>query len=535
MGTRNEPIGRGGQRRETPSGLPLEAVYPIDDRSGGPSGDPSRVPGEYPFTRGIHPEMYRRRLWTIRQYAGFGDAAETNRRFHFLLGEGQTGLSVAFDLPTQIGYDSDEAISLGEVGRVGVPISTADDMDDLLRDLPLESISISMTINSTAAMLLAFLVTIAERRGVPLTKLRGTLQNDMLKEFIARRTYRFPVEPSLRVTADIFQFCQENMPKWNPISISGYHMREAGCNAPQEIAFTLANAIAYVDLASKRALALEPLTRQLSFFWAAHNHVLEEVAKFRAARRMWAHIVRDRLGIDDPQCARMRFHVQTAGSTLTPQEPENNVIRVTLQAVAAVLGGTQSLHTNGMDEALTLPSETSARTALRTQQIIAHESGLADVADPLGGAPAIERLTEAIEERAAQILEAIERRGGALQAVEDGYQQALIEEEAYREFRAVESGERIVVGVNRYQSAQEVAPSTARPLDHRWEKARLERLAAFRARRSDSAVSHARRALEEGARSDDNILVHLIECAKSGVTIGEMSTTLTAVFGEYRE
>ena len=532
MGTQSERTGSEGTNRQTPSGLRLDTVYPVSA--------PPELPGQYPFTRGIHADMYGGRLWTMRQYAGFGDAEETNRRFHFLLEEGQTGLSVAFDLPTQIGYDSDDPMALGEVGKVGVPICCADDLDALLKDIPLESVSISMTINSTAAMLLAFLVTIAERRGVSLARLRGTLQNDMLKEFIARRTYRFPVEPSLRITADIFQFCQERMPKWNPISISGYHMREAGCTAPQEIAFTLANAIAYMELARERDVALESFARQVSFFWAAHSHLLEEVAKFRAARRMWAGLVRQRLGLEDPQCAKMRFHVQTAGSTLTSQEPENNVVRVALQAAAAVLGGTQSLHTNGMDEALGLPTRTSARTALRTQQIIAFESGLADVADPLGGATAIEALTTAVEESARRILEEIDRRGGALHAVEEGYQQARIEEEAYRYQRAVESRERIVVGVNLPRGTSEASPEEAprearQEIDPRREQRRLERLRSFKKQRSPAAVARTRAALGRGAQSDENILLPLIECAKAGVTIGEMSTTLAEVFGEYRE
>ena len=528
MGTRSERTEPDSRCRQTPSRLPLESVYPV--------GDASDLPGQYPFTRGIHADMYRGRLWTIRQYAGFRDTEETNRRFHYLLEQGQTGLSVAFDLPTQIGYDSDNPMALGEVGKVGVPISCADDMDALLKGIPLESISVSMTINSTAAMLLAFLVTVAERRGISLTKLRGTLQNDMLKEFIARRTYRFPVGPSLRITGDILQFCQEKMPQWNPISVSGYHMREAGCTAPQEIAFALANAIAYLEMARDRGLALEPLTRRISFFWNAHNHLLEEVAKFRAARRMWAHIVHRRFGIDAPGCAKMRFHVQTAGSTLTSREPENNIVRVTLQAVAAVLGGTQSLHTNGMDEALGLPNRTSARTALRTQQILAYESGLADVADPLGGAPAVERLTDAVEESAQQILEELDRRGGALRAVEEGYQQTIIEAEAYRYFKAVESKQRIIVGVNQFHSAEDEKAGVSRQeIDPRWERRRIDWLRDFKARRADTDLARGHAELHNAARSGDNILPPLIDCAKSGATVGEMSTALSDVFGEYRE
>ncbi len=513
--------------RTTPSGTVLAPVYPAER--------PAERPGEYPFTRGIHETMYRGRLWTFRQYSGFGDASETNRRFHFLLGEGQTGLSVAFDLPTQIGYDSDHPLAAGEVGKVGVPISCADDMEALLEGIPLEEVSISMTINSTAAMLLAFLVTVAERRGTPLSALRGTLQNDMLKEFIARRTYRMPVQPSLRLTGDIFAYCAENLPRWNPISISGYHMREAGCTAPQEVGFTLANAIEYLTVARDRGLDLATVTRRVSFFWNAHNHLLEEIGKFRAARRLWAKIVRERFRIDDPACARMRFHTQTAGSTLTSVEPENNVVRVTIQALAAVLGGTQSLHTNGMDEALGLPSETSARTALRTQQIIAYESGLADVADPFGGAPAVEAITDALEEEAERIIREIDHLGGAVRAVEEGYQQALIEEEAYRHLRAVDSGERVVVGVNRFRSEGAASEVPIERVDPRLEHQRIERLTHFKEKRNAGESKAALTALVGAARAGENVLPPLIACAHAGGTIGEMSGALADVFGEHRE
>ena len=514
--------------RRTPSGLPLDVFYRTQA--------PAEAPGEYPFTRGIHPDMYRGRLWTFRQYAGFGSTSDTNRRFRYLLEQGQTGLSVAFDLPTQIGYDSDHALAAGEVGKVGVPISTVEDMEDLLEGIPLESVSISMTINSTAAMLIAFLVAVAERRGVPLSSLQGTVQNDMLKEFISRRTYRLPVAPSLRLVTDIFEYCQRRLPRWNPISISGYHMREAGCTAIQEVGFTLANAIAYFEAARERGIDLEALARRVSFFWSAHNHLLEEVAKFRAARRLWARIIRERFGIEDDRCACMRFHTQTAGSTLTAREPENNAVRVTVQAIAAILGGTQSLHTNSMDEALGLPGRTAARTALRTQQVLAHESGLADVADPLGGAPAIEALTDAIEARARAIVEEIDRAGGALQGVRAGFQQASIEDEAYRLQRSIERGDTVVVGVNRFRDDAE-GEITIEPqrVDALLEEARREALIARKRRRNARDVDASCAALRAAAEKDENLVDHLVTCARGGVSIGEMTTALVEVFGEYTE
>jgi methylmalonyl-CoA mutase, N-terminal domain len=512
-------------RSETPSGIRLETAYP----AGG-------LPGEYPFTRGIHPDMYRGRLWTFRQYAGFGSVEETNRRFRYLLGQGQTGLSVAFDLPTQIGYDSDDPLALGEVGKVGVPISTVEDMEALLEGIPLGEASISMTINSTAALLLAFLVCVARKRGVPLEELRGTVQNDMLKEFISRRTYRFPVTHSMRIAAEIFEYCRRQLPRWNPVSVSGYHMREAGSTAVQEVGFTLANAIQYLETAREQGVPLDYLTERISFFWNAHNHFLEEVAKFRAARRMWARIVRERFGIADPECGRMRFHVQTAGSTLTFQEPENNAVRVTVQALAAVFGGTQSLHTNGIDEALGLPSRISARTALRTQQVLAFESGVADVADPLGGAPAVEALTDAVEMEARKILERIEAMGGALRAIEEGYPQAAIEEEAYRHQREVEAGERVVVGVNFFRG-NEAGEGTTAPerLDPALEDERIARIRARKAARRPAQVESLRVQLERSVRGGQNIVESLLPCAEGGVTLGEMMETLTHVFGEHAE
>ncbi len=515
-------------RARTPSGLPLQTVYP--------AARPADLPGEFPFTRGVHRDMYRGRLWTFRQYAGFGSVRETNERFRYLLAQGQKGLSVAFDLPTQIGYDSDHPMALGEVGKVGVPVSTADDLAALLDGIPLEEVSVSMTINSTAAMLLAFLVVAARRRRVPLENLRGTVQNDMLKEFISRRTYRFPVKPSMRVATDIFDYCRRNLPHWNPISVSGYHMREAGATAVQELGFTLANAVEYLEAARSRGIPLDYVTRRISFFWNAHNHLLEEVAKFRAARRLWATLVRDRFGLEDPDCARMRFHVQTAGSTLTFQEPENNAVRVTIQALAAVLGGAQSLHTNGVDEALGLPSKTSARTALRTQQIIAFESGAADIADPLGGAAAVEALTDAIEAGASKLIERIDALGGALAAVEEGYPQAAIEEEAYRHQREVESGDRVVVGVNFFRgedgsegkvAAQRVALAL--------ERERVEVLEAWKAARPRARISALRASLRTDARLDRNIVEGLVTCAEGGVTLGEMAEDLALVFGEHVE
>ena len=514
--------------RQTPSGLDLDVVYPADA--------PTELPGEFPFTRGIHADMYRGRLWTFRQYAGFGDVEKTNQRLRYLLTQGQTGLSVAFDLPTQIGYDSDDPVAAGEVGKVGVPVSCLDDMDRLLEGIPLQDVSISMTINSTAPMLLALLVAVARRRGLECSELRGTLQNDMLKEFIARRTYRFPIEPSLKLVGDVFEFCDEHMPRWNPISVSGYHMREAGCTAPQEVAFTLANAIAYLEVARSRNIRLESLTRRISFFWNAHNHFLEEIAKFRAARRVWAHIVHDRFGITDPLCARMRFHTQTAGSTLTSNEPENNVVRVTVQAMAAIFGGTQSLHTNGMDEALGLPGLVSARTALRTQQVLAFESGVADVADPLGGAPAVESLTQSMEETVRAILKEIDALGGALRAVEESYQQRRIEEEAYRHQKDVETGKRTIIGINRFNDADAVESDVeTQRVDPELERRRVERLASFKAARDPKVIKHYSSDLRSRAQAGENLIQPMISCAEAGLTIGEIATALSGAFGEYRE
>jgi methylmalonyl-CoA mutase N-terminal domain/subunit len=527
MKTSREPATDRGRDR-TPSGIPLAVTYP--------AAHPPEAPGEFPFTRGIHPEMYRSRFWTFRQYAGFGTARETNERFRYLLDQGQTGLSVAFDLPTQIGYDSDDPLALGEVGKVGVPISDLADMEALFADIPLGEVSVSMTINSTAAMLLAFLVAVADRRGVARSRLRGTVQNDMLKEFTARRTYRFPAAPSLRLVTDIFDFCRREAPSWNPISVSGYHLREAGANAVQEVAFTLANAIAYLECARARGLELGDTARRMTFFWNAHNHFLEEVAKFRAARRLWAGIVRERFGVTDPEAARLRFHAQTAGSTLTSQEPETNAVRVTVQALAAVLGGAQSLHTNGIDEALGLPSKVAARTALRTQQVLAHESGAGDVADPLGGAPAVEALTDEIEARVRELMARIEALGGALRAVEDGYPQAVIEEEAYRHQREVESGERVMVGVNRFRDpALETEAPRPQRLDPALERERVAALKARKRARDPAKVAALKADLARDIAADRNAVECLIPPAAGGLTIGEMAEALAAVFGEHRE
>jgi len=522
---RDEPPACGASR--TPSGIPLETFYP--------TSVPPEPPGEYPYTRGIHRDMYRGRLWTFRQYAGFGSVRATNERFRYLLEQGQTGLSVAFDLPTQIGHDSDDAIALGEVGKVGVPVSSVEDVEALFDGIPLESVSVSMTINSTAAMLLAFLVAAAKRRGVAPSRLRGTVQNDMLKEFISRHTHRFPVKASMKLVTDVFEYTWRELPHWNPISVSGYHMREAGSTAVQEVAFTLSNAIEYSLAAQARGIPAGHIARRISFFWNVHNHLLEEVAKLRAARRMWARIVRDRFGLTDPECARMRFHAQTAGSTLTSGEPENNAVRVTIQALAAVLGGAQSLHTNGIDEALGLPSETAARVALRTQQIIAYESGAADVADPLGGSSVIEALTDEIERRAEDLLHAIDGMGGALAAIEQGYQEAAIEEEAYRHQREVEAGERVVVGVNFFRSEAPPAPLEVLRIDPDLERERIREVRARKLARPPRQVEELQAKLEAEARAGRNTVESLVSAAEGGLTIGEMAATLSRVFGEHVE
>ena len=491
-------------------------------------------PGEFPFTRGVQATMYRGRLWTMRQYAGFATAAETNRRFRFLLEQGQTGLSVAFDLPTQMGYDSDAPLAAGEVGRVGVPIGSLADMETLLDGLPLERVSTSMTINATAAILLAFYVVAAERRGISRAELSGTVQNDILKEYIARGTYIYPPGPSMRLVTDLFEFCAAEMPRWNNVSISGYHMREAGATAAQELAFTLADAIAYVEAARRRGLDVDGFAGRLSFFFAAWSELFEEVAKFRAARRMWARIMRDRFGARDPRSLMCRFHVQTAGSSLTARSIDNNVVRTTIQALAAVLGGTQSLHTNARDEALALPTEASARLALRTQQILAHEAGVTETPDPLAGSYFVETLTDELERAAQVYLDEIEALGGTLEAIGAGYQQRRIQEAAYRTQREVEAGERIVVGVNRFVDEQGPIPPLLR-IDPEAERRQIEGLRHVRAARDPGAWQDAVTHLEEVARGEENLLPAIIEAVRAGATLGEISDRLRAAWGEHRE
>lgn len=536
---------------ETSAGIPLQVVYVASDHghghghgrdAGGGTNEPNRaeLPGQFPFTRGIHPTMYRGRPWTMRQYAGFGSAEESNRRYRFLLDSGQTGLSVAFDLPTQMGRDSDHPLALGEVGRTGVAICSLDDMHLLLDGLPLDRISTSMTINATAAILLCLYVAVADARGVPRATLGGTIQNDILKEYIARGTYIYPPAPSMRLVADTFAFCRDELPRWNTISISGYHMREAGSDAVQEIAFTLANAIAYVEAALSAGLDIDVFAPRLSFFFNAHAHLLEEVAKFRAARRLWAHLARDRFGARDPRSMMLRFHAQTAGSTLTAASPLNNVVRTTVEALAAILGGAQSIHTNAFDEALALPSEASARLALRTQQILAAESGVADVADPLGGSYAIEALTDEIEVRARAILGTIDGMGGMVRAIEAGWPQREIERRAFEHQRAIEAGTRVVVGQNRYQDPPVGATAAAPQLPelHRNDAAAEEhqraRLVRLRETRNQSEVMAALSAVQETAQGSDPLLPAILRAVKTRATLGEISDSLRTVFGEHR-
>jgi len=489
-------------------------------------------PGEYPFTRGVQPTMYRGRFWTMRQYAGFSTAEESNRRYRYLLGAGQTGLSVAFDLPTQIGYDADDPMALGEVGKVGVAISSVEDMSTLFDQIPLGKVSTSMTINAPAGVLLAMYIAVAKRQGAEMKDLHGTIQNDILKEYIARGTYIFPPQPSMRLITDIFGFCTENIPNWNTISISGYHIREAGSTAVQEVAFTLANAIAYVEAALKAGLPVDEFAPQLSFFFNAHNNVLEEIAKFRAARRMWAKIMRNRFGAQKTSSLQLRFHTQTAGSTLTAQQPENNVARVTLQALSAILGGTQSLHTNSMDEALWLPTEKSVRVALRTQQIIAYESGVADSIDPLAGSYLIEHLTNEIETRATEYIQRIDEMGGALNAIERGFMQNEIQNAAYAAQKAIEKNEQIVVGVNQFQSEEKITLERQK-IDPAIEAAAHQRLATLRAGRDNQKISELRQRLDSAAKGSENLMPLFIECVENKMTLGEVCNTLRAVWGEY--
>jgi methylmalonyl-CoA mutase N-terminal domain/subunit len=517
---------------ETTYGTPLPPSY-SDDDAYREAVQRLGLPGEPPFTRGVQPTMYRGRLWTMRQYAGFGTAEETNARFRYLLDHGQTGLSVAFDLPTQMGYDADDPQVAGEVGKVGVSISSLDDLWQLFAGIPLEKVTTSMTINATAAILLAMYVGVAKKQGVPLEKIGGTTQNDILKEYIARGTYIFPPRPSLRLVTDLIAYCADDLPRWNPISISGYHIREAGSDSVQELAFTFADAIEYVDGALKAGLSVDAFAPQLSFFFAAHSTLLEEVAKFRAARRIWADVMRDRFGATRADALALRFHTQTMGSTLTAQQPLNNIVRTAIEALAAVLGGTQSLHTNAYDEALALPSEESARTALRTQQIIAEETGVADTIDPFGGAYAIESLTADIERRVHAELEKIAGMGGALAGIERGYQMRAIEDSAYAQQKAVESGEKVIVGVNVYRSEGDDAVPALQRVDDALVRGRGERLRAVRAKRDSAAVERARADLIRAARGSANLVPPIVAAVEASVTLGEICADLRSVFGVY--
>ncbi|MGB3975540.1 MAG: methylmalonyl-CoA mutase family protein [bacterium] len=490
-------------------------------------------PGLYPFTRGVQPTMYRGRLWTMRQYAGFGTAKESNERYRYLLKQGQTGLSVAFDLPTQIGYDSDASIAMGEVGKVGVAIDTLADMEILFDEIPLEKVSTSMTINASAAVLLAMYIAVAEKRGIDKALLTGTIQNDILKEYIARGTYIFPPGPSMRIITDIFEYCSANLPKWNTISISGYHIREAGSTAVQEIGFTLADGIAYCEAAMSRGLDVNTFGSRLSFFFNAHNNLFEEVAKFRAARRLWARIMKERFNADE-NAQKLRFHTQTAGSTLTAQQPDNNIIRVAIQALAAVLGGTQSLHTNSRDEALALPTEESVRIALRTQQIIAYESGAADTIDPLAGSYYVEKLTNDIETGAADIIRKIDEIGGMVKAIEEGFIQRQIQESAYRTQRLIDSGKQTVVGVNKF-TIKEKEPESLAELDPEIESNQIQFLSKIRSERNISAVENSLKALKNGAENTENLVPLILDAVKSYASLGEICGTLRSVFGEFKE
>jgi methylmalonyl-CoA mutase, N-terminal domain len=521
-------------RFTTLSGLPVERLYSEESLHGWDAEEALGYPGEFPYTRGIYPTMYRGRFWTMRQYAGFGSAAESNKRYRYLLSKGQAGLSVAFDLPTQIGMDSDHALALGEVGKVGVAIDSLEDMELLFDQIPLEKVSTSMTINSTAAILLCLYVAVAKKQGADLKKLSGTTQNDILKEYIARGTYIYPVQHAMRIVTDIFGWCRESLPKWNTISISGYHIREAGSTAVQEVAFTLADGIAYVEAALRAGLAIDEFAPQLSFFFNAHNDLLEEVAKFRAARRLWAKIVRDRFHARDERSLLLRFHAQTAGSSLTAQQPENNIVRVAIQALAAVLGGCQSLHTNSMDEALSLPTEEAALIALRTQQIIANETGVVNAIDPVAGSYAIETLTNQIEDRAQEYLAKIDAMGGMIKAIESGFVQSEIQRAAYDFQRSVETKEQIVVGVNDFVASEERSIPTMR-IDSEIERNQVQRLQALRVKRDSAKTKAALTELDRRARGTENLLPAILAAVEAYATVGEISDTLRRVYGEYQE
>ncbi|MEY3030675.1 MAG: isobutyryl-CoA mutase large subunit [Actinomycetota bacterium] len=519
--------------RRTDSGIEIRSLYTEGDLDGWDAAERLGLPGEAPFTRGVYPSMYRGRLWTMRQYSGFGDAASTNQRFRFLLEAGQTGLSCAFDLPTQMGYDSDHPRAEGEVGKVGVAIDSIDDMRTLLAGIPLDTVTTSMTINSTAAILLLMYEIVAEEQGVASDRISGTIQNDLLKEYIARGTYVYPPKPSMRIITDIFGYCSENIPRWNTISISGYHIREAGSTAVQEIAFTIANAIAYVQAAIDAGLDVDDFAPRLSFFWNGHNHFFEEVAKFRASRRIWHRVMTERFGAKDPRSAMLRFHTQTGGSTLTAQQPVNNVVRVALQALAAVMGGTQSLHTNGFDEALSLPTEDAARLALRTQQIIGYEAGVTDTPDPLAGSYLVESMTDEIERLAWEYIERIDEMGGAVEAIEAHFQQDEIEQAAYEYTKSIDDDERVIVGLNRFTVDGEPEPDVF-PIDPSLETSQRERLAAFKANRDMTQVSARLAEVSETARGTGNLLPPMKEALRTGATLGEVSDALREVFGTYQ-
>ena len=521
-------------RFTTLSGLPIERLYTAESADGSNPDESIGFPGEFPYTRGIYPTMYRGRFWTMRQYAGFGTAVESNRRYRYLLGKGQMGLSVAFDLPTQIGMDSDHPLAVGEVGKVGVAIDSLEDMEALFDQIPLEKVSTSMTINATASILLCLYVAVAKKQGASLSQLSGTVQNDILKEYIARGTYIYPVKHAMRIVTDIFAWCRDSLPKWNTISISGYHIREAGSTAVQEVAFTLADGIAYVQAALDAGLGIDEFAPQLSFFFNAQNDLLEEIAKFRAARRLWASIMRDRFHAKDQRSLLLRFHAQTAGSSLTAQQPENNIVRVAIQALAAVLGGCQSLHTNSMDEALALPTEESALIALRTQQIIAHETGVTNTIDPVAGSYAIETLTNEIETRAKEYLSKIDALGGMIKAIESGFVQTEIQRAAYEFQRAVEKKEEIVVGVNDFVAPDQRQIPILR-IDVEIERAQVARLNALRAKRDSSRTNAALAELERRAKTPENLLPAILAAVEAYATVGEISDTLRRVYGEYQE
>jgi len=536
--TRGPTVDRFGERKETfetdTGGQEVDPLYTPADVAELDYESDLGFPGEEPYTRGVYSTMYRGRLWTMRQYAGMGTASETNERFHYLMDEGQTGLSMAFDLPTQMGYDSDAAMAAGEVGKAGVAIDSLRDMETVFDGIPLDEVSTSMTINAPASVLLAMYIAIGDQQGVPREELRGTIQNDVLKEYIARNTYIFPPEPSMRIITDIFEYCAAEVPKFNTISISGYHIREAGSTAAQEIAFTLADGIEYVEAAKDAGLDVDDFAPQLSFFFASYNNILEEVAKFRAARRMWKRIMEERFDAEADASKQLKFHTQTAGSTLTAQQIENNVVRVAYQALAAVLGGTQSLHTNGKDEALSLPTEQSVRTALRTQQILAHESGAADTIDPLGGSYYVESLTDEVETEAREIIEEVDARGGMGQAIESGWVQRQIQDVAYERQEEIENGERVIVGVNEYTVEEDAQDPDVEEVSEEQERAQAERLASVREERDDEAVADALSALGEAAAGDENLMPYIVDAVKAYATTGEICDALREEFGEYQ-